>query len=213
MSTTQIQYGIRNFDLSVVRESEEDFERIPLRSGKFVTLLSVPAECYFHLGNPTSPGIDLRDVESLDLSGTGVKEVYLSNPSGVSGTVTVLTGMNVEARKEPNIGDVESIKNRVGVDVEAFSDLATYSDRQTTTGNTASVSPGADGPAVEIVADTSGSATLTVEVSQDGGTNWDSYTVSIADASGHKETVRGFADVRASVNQNLNALSISAKGV
>jgi hypothetical protein len=53
---------------------------------------------------------------------------------------------------------------------------------------------------------------LTVGVSNDGST-WSSYTVSIADSGGVMEEVSGFAYVRASVNQNLNSLEVSAKGV
>ena len=92
-------------------------------------------------------------------------------------------------------------------------DAGPYVDRVTTVGSNASVSPGRHGQPVTIVADTSGTATLTVEVSADGGTNWDAYTVSIGGAEGVKEEVSGFADVRARVDQNLNALALSAKGV
>jgi len=92
-------------------------------------------------------------------------------------------------------------------------DAGPYTDRVTIAGDFATVSPGRHGQPVTIIADTSGTATLTVEVSADGGANWDAYTVSIGGAEGAKEEVSGFGDVRASVDQNLNALSLSAKGV
>jgi len=92
-------------------------------------------------------------------------------------------------------------------------DAGPYTDRVNTAGSNATISPGRHGQPVTIVADTSGTATLTVEVSVDGGTTWDAYTVSIGGAEGVKEEVSGFGDVRASVDQNLNALSISAKGL
>ena len=87
-----------------------------------------------------------------------------------------------------------------------------YTDRTTTAGNTATVTPGRHGDPVSIVVDANGSGTLTVEVSQDGGNNWDAYTVAY-DSSGVNEDVAGFGRVRASANQNLNALAIAAKGV
>jgi len=93
------------------------------------------------------------------------------------------------------------------------SDAGPYADRVTATGTYAMISPGRHGQPVTIVADTSGTATLTIEVSVDGGANWDAFTVSIGGAEGVKKEVSGFGDVRASVDQNLNALALSAKGV
>jgi hypothetical protein len=64
----------------------------------------------------------------------------------------------------------------------------------------------------DIYVDTSGDATLTVEVRSEGGT-WRPFdTVSYTGASEEVEQfVTAFYDVRASVNQNLNTLEMSGK--
>jgi len=87
-----------------------------------------------------------------------------------------------------------------------------FHDRVTSAATNATINPGRYGNGATIVADTSGAATLTVEVSNDGA-SWSAYTVSIGGSEGVKETVDGFANVRAQVDQNLNSLEISSKGV
>jgi hypothetical protein len=62
--------------------------------------------------------------------------------------------------------------------------------------------------------DTSGTATVTVEVSPDGGATWYEHsTFSPSEAANAAETVTvGFDDVRAYIDQNHNSLHIGAKG-
>lgn len=159
-------------------------------------------------GGTAQSGVDVAaKIDELEdaLESVGTDELR-ENLTHVGGTAQ--SGVDIASK----IDDLEDALASVGTDeLRTTSADGTQSARETTATNTAAVSH-ADGP-VEIVADTSGAATLTVEVSQDGGSTWDEYTVSIADSSGAKETVHGFADVRASVDQNLNALVLSAKGV
>jgi hypothetical protein len=70
-------------------------------------------------------------------------------------------------------------------------------------------------PTVTVALDTSGAATITVEVSPDGGTNWyplTSYSPGAAETNADTITT-GFDDVRAYIDANLNSLHIGAKGV
>ena len=98
------------------------------------------------------------------------------------------------------------------VDPVDAADLGPYSDRVTATGTYATISPGTYGDEAVVVVDANGAGTLSVEVSVDGGTNWDVYTVDY-DIAGTIERVPGYADVRAQADANLNALTVSAKGV
>jgi len=91
-------------------------------------------------------------------------------------------------------------------------DAGPYQDRTTGTGTTVSVNPGRFGGEVSIVVDATGSGTLTVGVSNDGGSTVDEFTVSY-DSSGTNETVPGYGYVEATADQNINAVSISAKGL
>jgi len=91
-------------------------------------------------------------------------------------------------------------------------DAGPFTARTTATSTTVSVEPGRFGDETAVHVDASGSGTLTVGVSTDGGTTVDERTLSY-DSTGLLETVPGFGYVEASANQNLNALSLSAKGL
>jgi hypothetical protein len=91
-------------------------------------------------------------------------------------------------------------------------DAGPFTARTTSTSTTVSVNPGRFGDETAVHVDASGSGTLTVGVSTDGGTTADERTLSY-DSTGLLETVPGFGYVEASANQNLNALSLSAKGL
>jgi hypothetical protein len=158
------------------------------------------------------------------VDGTGTAKLRV-NPAGadiksqppkgvtVEGDVSLGSNVDVEDRSGRELGKTR-IEDSGGVLIDPLSEsnLGPYHSRETTAGTYASINPGSDGASVVIVADTSGSATLTVEVSQNG-TDWSAYTLSIADSSGLKETLGGFAYVRCKVDQNLNSVEISAKGV
>jgi len=92
------------------------------------------------------------------------------------------------------------------------SDAGPFTARTTSVSTTVSVKPGRFGDETAVHVDASGSGTLTVGVSTDGGTTVDERTLSY-DSTGLLETVPGFGYVEASANQNLNALSLSAKGL
>jgi hypothetical protein len=158
----------------------------------------------------TSVGADALGVESasaLDVSAAEV-DVDLATQSLASIAVQEnnpldVSGATVDVQEASPL-DVSGAT----VGIESNDDGG---DQTTSTSTNVSVT-NSDG-ATAIVADTSGSATLTVEVSVDGGSNWTTYTVSIGGSEGHIEEVHGFTEVRASVDQNLNRLAIASKGV
>jgi len=98
--------------------------------------------------------------------------------------------------------------DRLRVRPESF---GPFTARTTQTSTPAAVSPGARGGPVTVVVDSTGSGTLTVGVSTDGGTTVDRFTESYTSA-GLKLEVAGFGFVEAEADSNLNAVVLSAKG-
>lgn len=144
---------------------------------------------------------DTVDVSSDDARDLGDVEV-------TDGAGTVVDPRDVTDRTGRDLG-----KARLMDESGVLVDYGPFHDRVTATGTWATINPGVGGGAgATIVADTSGAATLTVEVSNDGA-SWSAYTVSIGGSEGAKETVRGFAHVRAQADQNLNSLELSARGI
>lgn len=243
-STNNSSVGQIRKDLSVNRDTADNFELIRLETARFLSVVNVDSECYLRFGSKTAPPIDVREFEGATFSrptdvASGIGYIYLENPTGATGELLLYTGTDLEADPNPDIGTIDAIdtindtvatnvtddtarevgkvrvQDSAGVLTDPLDagDMGPFTDRTTTAGNTATVSPGSYGQPVTIVADTSGAATLTVEVSVDGGTTWDAYTVSIGGTEGAKEEVNGFGDVRASIDTNLNGLTVSAKGV
>jgi hypothetical protein len=107
-----VQYGIREFDLSIDRESEQDYELIQAPNTRLISMLDVPDECRLHLGTAQSPGLDLRDYSLLERE-TAFGQLYLSNPTSSSGTLRLLFGVDLDAETEGVIESVESIQGTV----------------------------------------------------------------------------------------------------
>lgn len=151
---------------------------------------------------------------SLDVSASTVPTEQ-QTPVGVEDS----TGTQVDPATESTLADVltelQSALDVSGATVPTTTDAADagpFTARTTSTSTTVSVNPGRFGDETAVHVDASGSGTLTVGVSTDGGTTVDERTLSY-DSTGLLETVPGFGYVEASANQNLNALSLSAKGL
>lgn len=243
MSTAQRQnsgIGVRTFDLStsrdeelirlrgarwIVAESVPDEANLSLGATEAKALnlenyAQVPVSEFDEafLSNPAGSGT-MKLVFSFERGIRVDENVVVEDIDSISATI------DVSDRDARDLGDVD-VTNRSGrvlgktrvedsgntlIDPLDASSMGPYHARETSTGTYASINPGEYGSSATIVADTSGSATLTVEVSNDGS-NWTAYTVSL-DSSGGKEEVTGFAHIRAKVNQNLNSLEVSGKGV
>jgi len=89
------------------------------------------------------------------------------------------------------------------------------SDSGTGSANAAQLSLGDFRKDVDVFVDTSGDATLTVEVSEDGGTTWRELdTVSYTGASTEVEQYSTvFGDIRAYLNQNRNEVVAVSRGI
>jgi len=173
---------------------------------------------------------------ALDVSGATVT-VTDDGSLNIAGTVTVTeastlaveqqtpvglengAGTQVDPATESTLADVltelQSALDVSGATVTTTTDAADagpFTARTTSTSTTVSVNPGRFGDDTAVHVDATGSGTLTVGVSTDGGTTVDERTLSY-DSTGLLETVPGFGYVEASANQNLNALSLSAKGL
>lgn len=204
-----VNYGVREFDLSTDRATEDTFELIRLPDARSLTPLDVPAECYLRFGDPTAPAVDLREHVGQEFTakeGRTFGAVYLENPTGVTGTLRLFYGSEIGVAGNPEIGEVSAVNGTVSVSDPD----GPQSDSTTSTGTNVSVTH-ADGP-VGIVVEASGAGVLTVGVSHDGGTTWTSYDLDYT-TDGLRETVHGFTDVRAAASANLTRLSIAAKGV
>jgi len=165
--------------------------------------------------------VTVTDDGSLNVAGTvSVAEastlaVEQQTPVGVEDS----TGTQVDPATESTLADVltelQSALDVSGATVTTTTDAADagpFTARTTSTSTTVSVNPGRFGDETAVHVDASGSGTLTVGVSTDGGTTVDERTLSY-DSTGLLETVPGFGYVEASANHNLNALSLSAKGL
>jgi len=158
------------------------------------------------------------------VDGTGTAKIRV-NPAGadvktqppkgvtVEGDINVGSSIDIDDREARELGKAR-LEDSGGVLIDPLDagDMGPFHDRVTATATYATIGPGEYGDDAVIVADTTGAATLTVEVSNDGS-NWSAYTVDIADSAGLKESVAGFSNVRAKVDANLSSLEISAKGI
>jgi len=138
--------------------------------------------------------VEAGDVEVIAYSGGNIPVVE-------QGTVTVSIS-----------GEPLDVSDATVTTTTDSADAGPFTARTTATSTTVSVAPGRFGDETAVHVDASGSGTLTVGVSTDGGTTVDERTLSY-DSTGVLESVPGFGYVEASANQNLNALSLSAKGL
>lgn len=112
-ATGTVQYGIREFDLSVDRQGEQNYKLIQTPNTRVVSTISVPDECYLHFGGRESPGLDLRNYANLSRE-SAFGQVYLSNPAG-TGTLRLLFGVDLEVDTGDDIDTVGTISSTVNV--------------------------------------------------------------------------------------------------
>jgi hypothetical protein len=150
------------------------------------------------LGSNGTDHLLVQEDTALDVSG-----------ATVTTDLTSQTGRNLGKARLMDSGEVL-------VDPAENVDGASTASTTTATGSgsAAAVSVPDGRTAVTAAWDLSGSATVTVEVSPDGGTNWyQEYQVSPGSAETNTiNFTTGFDDVRVFVDQNLNRASIGAKG-
>jgi hypothetical protein len=174
--------------------------------------------------------------DALDVSGATVP-VTDDGSFTVAGTVTVTegntlavdqqtpvavedsSGTQIDPATESTLADVltevQSALDVSGATVTTTTDATDagpFTARTTSVSTTVSVNPGRFGGETAVHVDASGAGTLTVGVSTDGGTTVDERTLSYDD-TGLLETVPGFGYVEAFADSNLNALTLSAKGL
>jgi hypothetical protein len=221
-ATGTVQYGIRKFDLSKDRNGEQNYELIQAPNTSVISTLDVPDECRLHLGNASSPGLDLREYDFLKRD-SAFGQVYLSNPTGATGTLRLLFGVDIEAERSEDV-TVEQINSTVTTDLSSdigrsvgtvrVEDVTPVTGSTGTTATDVTLDLGRYRSNVDWFVDVSGAATLTVEVRTDGGTWRQLDTVSYSSATTEVEQYEtAFDEIRASVDANLNTLQGSAKGL
>jgi hypothetical protein len=138
-------------------------------------------------------------------------EAIHAHAQGGDATVTV-SKTEFSLIREPMATLNDVLAGTVGIDGSAAKSVT---DDGTGAANAAELSLGDHRQLVDIHADVSGSATLTVEVSVDGGSTWLGFdTVDYSSAGDYAEGYSvAFGDVRAYLNQNRNGVTVAAKGV
>jgi hypothetical protein len=194
-------------------------------------VLAADAEATIRLGDGQASGIPARKIQSISLP-KDVENIYLSNPAN-SGELVLLNGLEGTEASVPSPDSTFDLtddsarelgKARImdsgGVLVDPFdqSDASaiTADDSGTGAANAAQATLGPLRSAVNVHIDTSGAATLTVEVSPDGGTSWLQFdTVQYSAATTQVEAYAdvAFADVRAYLDTNRNGVTLASKGV
>ncbi|WP_436929075.1 hypothetical protein [Halosimplex halobium] len=152
--------------------------------------------------------------DALDSNGGDSLLVDSDGPLDVSAeTITA----DLTSRQGRNVGKAR-VMDSTNTLVDPARNVDGASSSATTTsagsGNPASVSVPDGRTDVTAAWDVSGSATVTVEVSPDGGTTWyreHQASPDSAESSTYNFST-GFDDARISVDQNLNSASIGAKG-
>jgi hypothetical protein len=234
--------GVQDIPLDQDRSSPDDYKLIRASSARAISVLSVDAEAYFHFGSKEAVRVDAREFQSstlrvLEEVGGPIGTIYLENPTATAGdTLTVLFSAEIELPPEVTVDSIQSITDPVDVsndqtreigkarvmdssgvlvDPVDTADLSPLSDTTQSAGTDVTLTIGDLRSNVSVAVDTSGGATLTVEVSPDGGTTWypyDTVAYSSAVTTAEEYTVP-YADVRASVGSSLNRLSVAAGGL
>jgi hypothetical protein len=224
--TRNIDYGVRSFDLGTARDNK----RVPLR-GRHLSVLAADAEATIRLGDGQASGIPARKIQSISLP-KDVENIYLSNPAN-SGQLILLNGLEGTEASVPSpdstfdltddsareLGKAR-IQDSGGVLIDPFDQAdataITAEDTGVGSANAATATLGPLRSSVNVHVDTSGAATLTVEVSPDGGTSWLQFdTVNYSSATTEVEAYPevAFADVRAYLDTNRNGVTLASKGV
>jgi len=217
-------YGVRTFDLSVSRENK----RIRIRADR-LNVVRADDTVDLRIGSPNAPAIPLRRLEEIDIE-EEVKDLYLSNNAGTGklvllfgvGDVTASVGsaeiegtVDVENRAAREIGKVRhQDSGGVLIDPLAVQEASEVTASTSTATTNISLSLGAFRKAVDIFADVSGSATLTVEVRKSGGSWRTADTQDYSSATTELEQYSfAYPEVRASIDQNLTELEAVGRGV
>lgn len=194
----------------------------PYRYGFESVTQTVPTEQQTAVQLEDSAGqvIDPARNETL---GTLATEASLtaSQPRGIdswtAGTVPVeqQTPLSVETPTPINVSAATvPVEQQTPVDVDN-SATVTDSDSGLGAANAASVTLGSHRKLMDIHVATTGAATLTVEVSPDGGATWLTFhEIAYSEATTEVEQYEcAFADVRAHLDANRTGVTISAKGL
>jgi hypothetical protein len=225
-ASRNLNYGIRKFDLSKPRTNE----RVEVTTQEIV-VLRADDSVEIRIGDQQASPIPLRQLESIKIP-DGIRQLYLSNSAG-TGTLTLLLGISgvdasaggseiegivdVDDRASREIGKAR-VQDPGGTLIDprkiAASDPVTDTDSGTGASNAAQLELGPVRKTVDFYVETSGSATLTVEVST-GGTTWREFdTVSYSGLTSEVEQYEtSYRYVRAYLNQNRTIIEASAKGV
>jgi hypothetical protein len=224
-------YGVRQFDLSTARDNVE----VVIKADN-LAILEAEDNADIRINSPTNSAIPVRSISSISIppkdDKNGIQRIYLSNPAG-TGTLTILSGFagasgststpsdaatDITDRAARELGKAR-VEDSAGVLIDPFNpdQVSQVSDSTTTATNYATIDLGATRTAVGIVADVSGSATLTIEVSSSGSFAGEEHAVdslSYSSASTNLEQYDfAYQHVRASVNQNLTELEIVGRGI
>lgn len=163
-------------------------------------------------GGATQSAVDVAaaiDAIQDALASVGGDSLRVTAPSALPTDLTSQTGRNLGKARLMDSSEVL-------VDPAQNVDGASTSSSAAGTGqaNAAQISVPDGCRTVTIGYETSGAATITVEVSPDGGTTWYPLTsFSPGSAATNADTVEtGFDDVRAYIDANLTSLHIGAKG-
>lgn len=177
------------------------------------------------LENNNAGTLAVEQQTPVALEDNGGTAISTSNPLSVDasqgGTVTVTddSSFNIAGTVATEQQTPVGIEDTSGTQADPFDqqDTAqtTASDSGTGSANAATLDLGRLRKAVDIHVDTSGDATLTVEVSEDDGTTWRTFdTVSYTGASQEIEQYEtAFRDIRAHLNQNRNEVVVVSRGV
>ena len=172
-------------------------------------------------GIPINRNVRRQQSATIDADTSGLLKTS-DQPLDVSdATVSVqeATALDVSGATVPtNLQTPVGVEDSTGTQVDPAKSLDGTSTRSTTTATgeaeAASQSLPDGRSSVTAAWDLSGSATVTVEVSPDGGSNWyQEYQVSPGSAeTGTYNFTTGFEDVRVYVDSNLNSAAIGGKG-
>jgi hypothetical protein len=231
MSARRAPYGVREFDLSTARDNR----KVTIKADNFA-ILSAEDSATIRVNSPDASAIPVREISGLTISGEegdpGIERIYLSNSSG-TGKLRLLTGFGVASGDTSTpTDDTTDVSNRAarelgkariedsgGVLIDPFNpdQVSQVSSSTTTAGNYATVDLGDTRTSVGIVADVSGSATLDIEVSQDGSFGGEEHTVENISYSSATVALEQFEfayqHVRAKVDSNLTELEIVGRGI
>jgi hypothetical protein len=193
--------------ISLPKDVENIYLSNPANSGELILLNGLEGT-EASVPSPDST-FDLTDDSAREIGKVRVQDSggVLVDPAS-EGTLSTLEG---KAATETTLSSVDSrVLDRS--DATAI----TAEDSGVGSANAATATLGPLRSSVNVHVDTSGAATLTVEVSPDGGTSWLQFdTVDYSSATTEVEAYPevAFADVRAYLDTNRNGVTLASKGV